>query len=147
MIHFSVTKCFAGKIVISSNSSMRVCVRCSIRVMRSRVSQKNSRRIIVSLELGHISSVSPFMRNIPGFHSAVERVNCTMTSSWMIFSRTYSFSFSNRRHCASYWSTSPIPYIHDTDATMMTSFLVRRLSVAACLRRSISSLIVASFSI
>lgn len=86
MIHFSVTKCLAGKITTSCNSVRTVCVRCSVRVIRSRVSQKNSSRTISSLELGHISRISHFTRNIPGFQSAVDRVNCTMTSSWIIFS-------------------------------------------------------------
>jgi hypothetical protein len=39
------------------------------------------------------------------------------------------------------------PYIHDTEATIITSLVSNRLAVAECLNLSISSLIDASFSI
>ena len=46
-----------------------------------------------------------------------------------------------------YSSISPIPYIHETDATTITSLFDKRAAVAECLNSSISSLIEESFSI
>ena len=47
----------------------------------------------------------------------------------------------------SYSSFSPILYIQDTEATIITSLLLINADVAACLISSISSLIDESFSI
>ena len=41
----------------------------------------------------------------------------------------------------------PRPYMHETDETTITSFLKSKALVAACLNLSISSFILASFSI
>gem|GEM_PF-3371683 len=71
------------------------------------------------------------MINVPDLKSVKALLNCKSKSVFMISSNSYSFQTSSSNILSSYAFISQTPYIQLTDATIITSFLFIRLSVAA----------------
>ena len=144
----SVTKCDAANIE-TVFLSFRICpVTVSTSLIRSISSPNHSiNKPLVLSFAGIISRESPLTLKVPLFKS----------KSFLSYNISTSFFNTSSLGVVSptlrvnifflYSSTSPIPYIHDTEATTMTSFLDIKLDVALCLNSSISSFIDESFSI
>ena len=105
--------------------------------------------ILIAFEcsfVGIISIMSPWTLKVPLLKSISflsYNISINFINNWFL---SIVWPTLNVSIFFSYSSFSPIPYIHDTDATTITSFDDKRALVAACLSSSISSFIDESFS-
>ena len=130
-----------------SNTSVRVVSRVSATVILSTSLPKNSIRTTSSAYASDISTVSPFTRNLPRDSSASLRTYCASTNCLSRLSIAISSPFVTVKHVREKSCGLPIPYRQLTELTTTTSFRpLSSAAVALSLRRSISSLILKSFS-
>ena len=102
--------------------------------------------LFLSLD-GTISRESPLTLNVPLFKSISFRSYNMSTNFFSIISLSMVSPTVRVSIFFLYSSISPMPYMHDTEATTITSSLDIKLLVALCLSSSISSFIIESFSI
>ena len=123
-------------------------VKLSNSLILSTSSPKNSILIPFVFSFAGINSItSPFALKQPLLSSILFLSYNISTNFFNISSLLAVSPMFNVIVCFLYSSTSPIPYIQETDATTITSLLLIKAEVALCLNSSISSLIDASFSI
>ena len=98
-------------------------------------------------DAGIISKESPLTLNVP-LEKSTSFLSYWISISFFITS-SLSFIIPCLRLIVSFLYSSglPNPYMQDTEATIITSFLSNNADVAECLSLSISSFIDASFSI